>query len=158
MAVDYQEFNIFQRNFYTSISNFTNYTRLEIKRHGFTLMNNLGKGFPALSDYITRQHGFGWNGHECKPILEALQRKFITNYKQAQVPSFIYWKTPKTKKQKTERISKKLILFDDDIKRDICSILMIDSKTYDNLKFTNIIQSTGKEFLGKTTKRKMPKR
>jgi hypothetical protein len=162
---NYQEFNNFQTLFYTNISKFNDFSLFEFKRHGFVLLNNLAKGYPNLANIILNLKGIDWEGPKSPGVLKALQRKFVNNFNSTRIPQFIYYKTEKIEKskEKTKQTDKGL-LFDIEIQSQICSILMIDSKTYDYLKFSDNIQYLGKQINGefiqrdkikaKTTKKK----
>jgi hypothetical protein len=54
----YQAFQDFQKSFFTSPEKFCRYTQFEVKKHGFVLLNNIGKGFPSLSDKILNMQQF----------------------------------------------------------------------------------------------------
>lgn len=146
---NYEEFNKFQTAFYTNTSAFNEYTKYEVKKHGYTLLNNLAKGYPNLADLFLNLSGFGWSGAESPALLKALQTRFVNNFNSARVPQFIYFKTEKPEKSK-EKIKKtsKGFIFSTDIQSEICSILMIDSKTYDYLKFSENIQYLGQQLNG----------
>ncbi len=161
--LNYQEFNNFQTAFYTNIQSFDEFTRFEFARHGFVLINNLAKGYPNLANLIINLKGVNWNGAESPALLKSLQRKFINNFNSVRIPQFIYYKTEKIEKSK-EKVKRtdKGLLFDIDIQKEICSILMYDSKTYDYLKFSDKIQFLGNQLNGewiqkekiKTTRKK----
>lgn len=155
----YEEFNKFQTAFYTSASNFENFSNYEMRKHGYVLLNNLAKGFPHLASIISNLKGLNWKGIESRNVLIALQRtKFVNNFTRTRIPQFIYYKNNSTKKTPEEKKSKvkatkqkgnkTLIEFSDDIKAQICSSLFIDSKTYEYLKFSDNIQRLGNQILG----------
>lgn len=146
---NYQEFNNFQTLFYTNIGKFNDFSLFEFKRHGFVLLNNLAKGYPNLANIILNLKGIDWEGAKSPAILKALQRKFVNNFNSTRIPQFIYYKTEKIEKSK-EKIKQtdKGLLFDNEIQSQICSILMIDSKTYDYLKYSERIQYLGKQING----------
>lgn len=145
----YQEFNTIQHSFYTSIERFSQYTNYELKKHGYVLLSNLAKGFPHLSEMISNLYGIEWKAIESAAILRALQYRLLAQYggsQKAMIPQFIYFKNLKPEAEKKERKSKKTengLIFDDQTKADIMSLLMIDSKTYEYLKFSKKIQSLG---------------
>lgn len=144
----YQEFNTIQHNFYTSIDNFSQYTNYELKKHGYVLLANLAKGFPHLSEMIANLNGVEWKAIESAAILRALQYRLLAQYGKgtAMIPQFIYFKNLKPEAEKKERKSKKTekgLEFDDQTKADIMSLLMIDTKSYEYLKFTPKIQRIG---------------
>ena len=150
-AIDtkYQEFNLFQTKFFTSIQGFNNYSNNDFKKHGYTLLNNLAKGFPNLADLVINLNGINWRGSESPAILQALQRNFVTSYKKPEVPFFIYFKG-NVEKEKTSKAKKteKGYVFDSEIKAQICSILFVDSKTFEDIKYSDEVQFLGKQILG----------
>ena len=147
---NYEEFNKFQTAFYTNIRNFDDFSNFDFKRHGYTLINNLAKGFPNLANLIINLKGVNWDGGTSPAVLKALQRiKFVNNFGIGRVPQFIYYKQEKAEKTKDKvKQTSKGLLFDSDIQSQICTILMIDSKTYDYLKFSDNIQYLGKQING----------
>lgn len=148
----YQEFNNFQTAFYTNIEKFENYSNYDCKKHGYVLVNNMAKGFPNLADIISNLKGLNWTGTQSPALLKALQRRFVNKFVNVRVPNFVYFKNLKpeksTEKIKVSKKSNKLYDFDIDIQKQICSLLMIDSKTYDTLKYTEKIQFLGKQING----------
>jgi len=150
MATDshFEEFNRFQTSFYTNIKTFNEFTLFDFRRHGFTLLYNLSKGFPNLSNIFLNLKGIGWTGTESPSVLKALQRNFVNNFNATKIPNFIYYKSEKS--DKTEKIKKtnQGFLFDQEIQNEIKSLLLIDSKTYDYLKFTEKIQFLGQQLNG----------
>ena len=150
-AIDtkYQEFNLFQTRFFTSIPGFLSYSNNDFKRHGYTLLNNLAKGFPNLADLISNLNGINWKGSESPAILQALQRNFVTNYKKPEIPFFVYFKGT-VEKDKTSKAKKteKGYVFDVEIKSQIGSILFVDSKTFEDIKYTEEVQFLGMQILG----------
>lgn len=154
----YQEFNNFQQAFYTNIKTLSDFSRFDFKRHGYALLNNLAKGFPNLVNIIINLKGFGWVGAESPALIMALQRtNFVTKMKSG-VPQFIYFKQNKPEKQPKVRKTKKGLVFDDSIKADICTKLLMDSKTYEYLKFSPAIQKLGAEMIGKLSITKTKKK
>lgn len=148
-TIDYREFNAFQTKFYTNIKEFNELSKFEIKRHGYTLLNNLAKGYPHLADLILNLKGFDWNGPESHQILIALQRNFINNFNTIRVPKFIYWKNLKNTVVK-ERVkkTKKGLEFGSEITKKIQSILLYDDKTFESFKYSEKVQNLGKQLLG----------
>jgi len=148
-TIDYKEFNEFQTKFYTNIKEFNELSKFEIKRHGYTLLNNLAKGYPHLSNLILNLKGFDWNGPESHQILIALQRNFINNFNTIRVPKFIYWKNLKNTVVK-ERVkkTKKGLEFGSEITTKIQSILLYDDKTFESFKYSEKVQNLGKQLLG----------
>ena len=147
--VDYKEFNDFQTKFYLNINEFKSLTNYDVKKHGYTLLNNLGKGFPYLANLVLNLKGFGWSGPESHQILIALQRNFINNFNFARLPKSIYWKSLKAETQK-EKIKKtdKGLEFSSDIEEQIKSILFYDSKTFERLKYSSEVQNIGQQIIG----------
>ena len=146
----YQELNNFQALFFTNISKFQDYTNFEIKKFGYILINNIAKGFPNLADIISNLKGINWTGVTSPALIKALQHRFVNKYSQARIPQFIYFKNLKPEKS-TEKIRKTKtgkLDFADDVKKEICEILMIDSKSYDYLKYTDKVQELGKQIVG----------
>lgn len=152
----FEEFNNFQTAFYTSIERFNDFSLFEIKKHGYVLMNNLAKGFPHLSDLIANLKGLNWRGTESKAVLQALQHvKFINNFNRIVIPKFIYFKSnpakkddKKTKVKTVEIEGKKVNEFSEDVVNIIKSILMMDQKTYDYLKYSERVQYCGNQLIG----------
>lgn len=150
----YQELNNFQTAFFTNISKFEEYTNFEIKKYGYILINNIAKGFPALADIISNLKGLSsngtWSGVTSPQILKALQHRFVNKFSVGRVPQFIYFKNLKPEKP-TEKIRKTKsgkLDFSDDIKKEICETLMIDSKSYEELKYTDKVQKFGQQING----------
>lgn len=140
-------FRDFQKNFFTNIAKFNSYTRYDIKIHGFTLLNNIGKGFPALMNHILNLKGFGFEGFNSFEILRALQRKMINGSNS--MPSYLFYKTEKAEKtKKSAKKTDKGLEFSVDVKAEICSILMYDDKTYEYLKYSENVQSLGRQIIG----------
>ena len=147
----YKEFNNFQTAFYTNIENFNNFSNFEVKKHGYVLLNNMGKGFPALANIILNTNGIGWKGVESKPLLQALQRlKFVNGFNRINIPAFIYYSGKNNKEPKNKKTIKSDngLIFSNEIKSKIQSILFYDEKTYEYLKFEEEIQYLGKQLLG----------
>lgn len=153
---DYQEFNNFQTAFYTNIETFGDYSRFEYKRFGYQLLNNLAKGFPNLAGIVINLRGLNWSGAESPAIMRALQRNFVNNFNRPALPQFIYFKNLSEKKTdkksaknpKSKVLAKKGHVFDSEIQSEICSIMRIDSKTYEYLLFSDNIQKLGMELIG----------
>lgn len=147
-AVDeYKEFNDFQQAFYCNPTKFAGYSRFEIRKNGYRIIANILKAFPHRAIQVYNMKGFGWSGPESKEIMTALSMSFIT--RNNRLPDFCYWKTNKAEKDKTKAKKTELgLIFDDSVIFEICSILKLDSKTYDYLKFTNDVQSIGKQIIG----------
>lgn len=160
-AAYFEQFNNFQTSFFTDIKMFDKYTVYELKKFGYVLLNNIAKGFPNLADIICNLKGIGWDGVTSIQILRALQSQLMSNFKR--VPMFVFFKNMKNEKEKSKakvsKVNKKMLDFDSEIKSQICSILMYDSKTYEELKYSEKVQYLGRQILGefmqtKTTKHK----
>lgn len=147
--IDYKEFNDFQNKFYLNITEFKSLSNFDVKKHGYTLLNNLGKGYPYLANLILNLKGIGWSGPESHQILIALQRKFINNFNFSRLPKSIYWKSIKPDKQK-EKVKKtdKGLEFSSDIEDQIKSILFYDSKTFEQFKYSDEVQNIGQQIIG----------
>lgn len=156
----YQEFNKFQTYFYTDIVKFNNYSNYDIKKHAFVLLNNIAKGFPELADTIGNLYSPIVKAIQSPAIIKALQHRFVNPYSYCRVPQFIYFKSQaKTKEKsstksgtkKTTKDNKEIqkgIDFDISVQQEIQSILFIDNKDYENLKYTDKVQFLGKQILG----------
>src|ERR1035437_245094 len=155
----YQEFNNFQSAFYLVINLLNAYTNIEFKTHGYSLLHNIAKGYPAMANMVFNLRGFGWKGIESPSIIKALQRNFINGFNKPRIPYQVYFPSVPQEKVKVKETSKGL-LFDKEIQFEVCSIMKIDSKTYDTLKFTKKIQDLGQQVNGhfatksKATKKK----
>jgi hypothetical protein len=151
MAENYQEQNNFKEAFFTNKEKFAAYSKFEIKRNGYPLLNAISKGFPNLVDLIINLKGFNWKAPESHAILTALQcHHFINGFSKVCVPQFTYFKSfkeTKTKKEKAKKTENGLI-FDEEIQQKIQSILFMDSKSYEYLKFSNKVQILGQQLLG----------
>jgi hypothetical protein len=110
----------------------------------------MAKGFPNLAHIIFSLKGINWSGVESPALLQALQRvKFVNGFNNRKyLPQFIYFKNEKPEKQK-EKVKKvkEGNIFSEDIKAKIMSILFIDSKTYEYLKFGERIQKLGMDII-----------
>lgn len=150
MEPSYQELNNFQSAFFTNIEKFENYTNHEIKKFGYILINNIAKGFPNLADIISNLKGINWSGVTSPAIIKALQHRFVNKFNQGRIPQFIYFKNLKPEKstEKVKKLKSGKLEFNDDIKKQICQILMYDSKTYEQLKYSDKVQELGKQING----------
>ena len=149
----FQALQDFQKAFFTNTQRFYQYTQFEIVKHGFILVNNIGKGFPALADKILNMEGFGFRGFTSFEILRALQKQMINPYN-IRMPNYLFYKTEKPKKE-TKKTDKGLE-FAPEVKREICSALIMDSNTYEYLKYSDVVQNCGKQIIG-DFKEKKPK-
>lgn len=153
----YQEFNKFQTYFYTDVIRFDNYSNYDIKKHAFVLLNNIAKGFPDLADTIGNLYSPIVKAIQSPAIIKALQHRFVNPYSHCRVPQFIYYKSlPKTKEKTGTKSKKKIdksniitgIDFDVSVQQEIQSILFIDNKDFESLKYTDKVQFLGKQILG----------
>lgn len=161
MTDNYQELNRVQTLFYTSIEGFNALTNFEIKRNAFMIIQNLGKGFPALSNILLNTYSPVVKAIESPEILKALQHKFVNQYKRAAVPKFIYFKNLKDKEEKSsssKRSSLKGDEFSQDIVGEICSILKYDTKDYEQFKYSEKVQYLGNQLLGEIMKKDRKKK
>lgn len=143
-----EPFNAFQTAFYTDINVFGNYTNFECNQFAFLLLQNMGKGRPALSNLMFKVKGFNFD-YSSIEVLKALQRKFVNKFKpNRSLPDFIFFKTIKNEKVKQTRVTEKGLVFANDVVIEICRRMIIDSKTYEYLQFTNEIQKMGKQLSG----------
>jgi len=152
--LEYQQFSEFQKNFFTNTNKFNKYTRYEVKKFGFILLNNIGKGFPGLIDIIINLKWFGNHSFENFEILRALQNKLINPYEIGRLPRYLFYKTEKPKLKGTEtkksrsKTGKEYLEFSKEIQQQICSILIIDSISFEALKHTERVQKIGKQLTG----------
>lgn len=148
-AAYFEQFNKFQTLFFTDKNMFDKYTVYELKKFGYVLLNNIAKGFPNLADIICNLKGIGWDGITSIQILRALQSQLIGNFKR--VPMFVFFKNMKPEKEKSKvkqsKVNKKMLDFDLEVKSQICSILMYDSKTYEELKYSDKVQYLGRQIV-----------
>lgn len=148
----YNEFNTFQADFFTSIERFQKYTDYDCKKYGYVLINNIAKGFPNLADIISNLKGLNWSGISSPNLLRALQHNFVNSHVVIRVPQFVYFKNLKpekdTAKVKISKKSKDLLEFDADTQNQIMSILMIDTKTYHDLRYSQKVQDLGRQITG----------
>ena len=158
----YKFFNLFQSMFYTSITEFSKYTYFEIKNNSFVSLNNLMKGYPHLAVEILDIYSPHIKAIESPAIIFALQRKFVNSFSRPRVPQHVYFKSlkPKTQpksKTKEKVLNKDLINFDNDVSFEIKTLLRIDEKTYQYLKYSENIQKIGREILGEMIKKEEQK-
>lgn len=142
----YQEFNKFQIDFYTSIENFRKYTFYDIRRFGVLLLNNITKAFPFRARQIFDMYSPDVKGVNSPEIFYALQRMFVNNFSVSRVPQFIYFRGKMGTKQPKPKVRKNknnFIDFDTEIESEIKSRLFLDSKTYLQLKYSKEIQKLG---------------
>jgi hypothetical protein len=152
-------FNKFQTLFYTSITEFGKFTHFEIKQNSFLLLNNLIKGFPHQATEILDCYSPHVKALESPAIIFALQRKFVNNFSRARVPQHVYFKNmkPKAESKKKVKDTSKGIEFDNDIVAQLQSLLMMDTKTYEYLKYSENVQKLGKQILFEQEKLKEEK-
>lgn len=145
---DFKEFNKFQTYFFTNAAMFAMYTNYEIKRHSVTLLTNIGKAFPELSRKILDIYSPDIKAIHSPAIIIALQKyKFINGFSTPRMPKEIYYKQNKPKagpkKKGIKRKTEKGHEFTDDIKFEIMSKMMLDSKSYEDFKFRKDVQDLG---------------
>jgi hypothetical protein len=161
---DYLFFNKFQTFFYTNIAEFQNFTYFEIKNNSFTLLNNLIKGFPHLAEELMNIYSPAVKIFESPAIILALQRKFVNNFSRPRVPQYLYYKSMKAKpesKKKSKDVKVNGVIlkeFPMEVKKEIMSILMYDTKTYEYLKYSTKIQFLGNQLLGEFQRKEEIKR
>lgn len=146
----YLAFQEFQKAFFTDPAKFSRYTKFEIDKHGFVLLNNISKGLPGLINYIINLKGFNFKGFNSYEILRALQNRIMNPYAKS-IPNYIFYKTNKPEKVSVRKViknSKEYLEFSTDVKREICSILLYDDKTYEYLKYSDKVQKCGKALTG----------
>lgn len=157
--VDYTVFNRFQTMFYTNIKAFESYTYFEIKQNSFILLNNIIKGLPHLANEIMNIYSPHVKIFESPAIILALQRRFVNNFNNARVPQYIYYKAAKVKPESKRKVKEiklngvTLKLFPPEVNSEIMTILMLDSKTFDYLKYSEKIQFLGTQLMGEIEKK-----
>ncbi len=162
MAADnnqYAFFNKFQSMFYTNIAEFNKFTYFEIKQNAFTLLNNLIKGFPHQATEILDIYSPHVKAIESPALIIALQRKYVNNFSRPRVPQHVYYKSLKAKgeSKKKSKVTIKGIVFEPSVANELKSLLMLDSKTYEYLLFSEKIQRLGKQILFEQEKKKEEK-
>lgn len=108
------------------------------------------KGFPHIADEIYNIYSPDLKALQSPTIIKALQHRFVNNYSHNSVPNFSYWKggkanKPKVVKQRVKKGEIPLVEFEMEVVETIKSKLMMDSKTYDYLRFTPKVQKLGHE-------------
>lgn len=150
MAFNYQAFNRFQTNFFTSIGGFSSYTNYEINQNAFMLFNNITKAFPAQATKFMFYNNI-LKFDNSPSLIRALQHKYVNNFTRARIPKEIYFKAgkkkkiAKSKKIKASKINGDVVLykFEPHIVLEIQSALQIDSKTYQKCWKSKEVQSIG---------------
>lgn len=148
-ANNFQEFNQFQTYFYTNVAQFNMYSNFEIRRNSVALLTNICKGFPLLAKDILNAYSPDVKAVESPAIIKALQRaKFVNGFSKSKVPQYIYYKNlkavkSKAPKVKVKRLSKKLINFEPEVMDKIQTILFLDTKDYEDMKYTERVQKLG---------------
>lgn len=154
MAFNYQAFNRFQTNFFTSISGFNSYTNFEINQNAFMLFNNITKVFPAQAAKFMFYNSF-LRFDSSPSLIRALQHKYVNNFTRARIPKEIYYKggvKKKIAKSKNVKATKvkgavELFVFEPHIILEIQIALQIDRKTYDKVWRSKEIQSIGLQII-----------
>jgi hypothetical protein len=156
---DYTFLNKFQSDFYTSVENFNQYTNWDIKNNGFTLICNLYKGFPVLADEILNYYSPPFIiGFQSPAILRALQRvRFVNGFTRPRNPNYLYYKQSTKKAKIIDTTSRKKPKgcedFESDVAHQLMSLLFMDRKTYDYLKYTEKVQKLGKHLISEQTQK-----
>lgn len=150
--MDYQVFNKFQTEFFTSIERFKNNSNYTMKQYSFLLFNSIMKGLPHLADEVYNIYSPHVKALESPAIIIALQRRFVNGFSNSYVPKFVYYKgkTVRAVKEKTAKTKLKkgevaLQIFSSEVVEMLKTKLMYDSKTYDYLKFSPLVQKLGIE-------------
>lgn len=148
----YEFFNKFQTDFYKSVQGFSKYSNYDINNNSFMLMNVLAKGYPILAFEIMSIYGNVIKFSECPDLIRALQHNFTSGYSRNPM-KHVYFKqaTKKAKSVKVtkpkilsrKRLSKDLVDFPDHIVQQIQTMLFLDSKDYNTLKYTDNVQKLG---------------
>lgn len=159
----YNLFNKVQTLFYTSIEGFNELTNYEIKQCAFMLINTLAKGFPNVANILINIYSPNVKAIESPEILKALQHKFVNPYqpRKGQLPQFLYFKNLEDKSQKlkaTKKLTNKGDEFSKDIEAEICRILILDTKDYQTLKYTQRVQFLGNQILGEIMKKEQKRK
>lgn len=157
----YEELNRVQTQFYTSIDGFNALTDFEIKRNAFMIIQNIAKGFPALSNILLNVYSPAFKGIESPALLRALQHKFVNQYHRGGIPKFLYYKSLKEKAEKQKATDKKTTAkgedFSPEVVGEICKIMMFDSKDYEQYKYTENVQKLGEQIIGEFVKKEKSK-
>ena len=146
---NFQEFNQFQTYSYTNINQFNMYSNFEIKRNSVQLLVNICKGYPFLSQEILNIVSPDVTAITSPAIIKALQRaKFVNGFSKAKIPQYIFYKnnkvkTPKVKAKKIVVKNKKLLDFEPEIIHKIQTLLWLDEKDYEDLKYSEKVQKLG---------------
>lgn len=148
-------FNKFQNDFYKSIPAFQSYSNYDINNYTFKLLNIMAKGHPHLAFELLSIYGNCIKVDECPDLIRALQHNFCNQYKK-DVMNHVFWKqsTKKAKFEKNKakiltvkRKSKDVVEFPLHIQDKIQTILMLDNKDYETLKYTSKVQKVGLELI-----------
>lgn len=153
---DFEEFNKFQKAFYTSVDDFSKFTHYDIMRNSVRLLTTMSKQFPVRAQQFMDVYSPEVKSVQSVQLLIALQRKFINNFNIAKVPQFIYWKSKpvkvgrasKTSKTSKNKTSLTVIEFDDETKFKIKSQMFLDEKSYHSVCQTEQIQKLGRLLSG----------
>lgn len=155
---DFEDFKKFQTFFYTSIDGFNTYTDYEIRKHAFMLMNNMGKGLPNLVDDFINLYSPDVKTLQSPAIIRALQRRFVNGFSYARIPQFIYLqssapkKEPKAKAKLKVKAVEKGLDFSPEVNGEIQSHYMLDSKTFESVRYTTRVQELGKALIAEYSK------
>lgn len=127
---NYDGFNRFQTDFFSSRQRFESYSNYEVRLYAYQLLNNISKGFPNLTNIVINLKGIGWSGIQSVELLRALQSRFVNEFTSGNLPRFVFFKNNKPRATKDDKAK---IEIEDSLKLEICNIMMIDSKTFDYL-------------------------
>ena len=152
----FEFFNKFQTDFYKSVANFSKYSNYDINHNSFKLVNVMAKGYPILAFEILSIYGNILKFSECPDLIRALQHNFTSGFSRNPMKHvFFKQSTKKAKAVKVEkpkilskkRLSKDLVDFPDHVVDEIQTLLFLDSKDYNTLKYTDNVQKLGLEIV-----------
>lgn len=146
----YEDFNRFQTDFFTSINRFGSYTKYEVIKNSYQLMNNIAKQFPNLINIVINLSGIEWSAQQSPALLKALQKRFVNDFSPCRVPQFVYFQNKKVASEKTKKQKE----IDSELKQQVCSILMIDSKTFEMIQDTKQVKDLMQQVLGEIENKK----
>ena len=127
---NYDGFNRFQTDFFSSRQRFESYSNYEVRLYAYQLLNNISKGFPNLTNIVINLKGIGWSGIQSVELLRALQYRFVNEFTSGNLPRFVFFKNNKPRASQADKAK---IEIEDSLKLETCNIMMIDSKTFDYL-------------------------
>ena len=157
--MDYQRFNKFQTLFYTNIHGFQEFSNFDIKNYSFLLLEQMVKVYPVLATEIINIYVPNFiKFNECPTLIYALQRRFVNGFSRTRVPHQIFYKSMRSRTSKKKSATKTIkgqLEFSDDVKFDIKSILRMDEKTYQYLKYSEKVQDLGKQLISEFNKKEL---